>query len=259
MLNAAALSRRYLIKVLFVVAAVFSAVPVRAQENWARLPLVPGSMEAAAVPAPSRSEADHCAALPEALALPDSSAYDALTIGCFQSLLAVPDYVSPLQAVPVPTGQLTGKEQAALDKYVDMYAYLVNAALRDGKDVSKYRKYIRTLNRALGKLPAYSGVTFRGSSYPPVAKEKLAPGAVFTDPAFLSTSRNLEIADGYTGANGYLSVILSKTGRQMIYGNAIADLGVEMEVLFPTDTRFRVIAVTGRPNGNTVVYLEELI
>jgi len=81
---------------------------------------------------------------------------------------------------------------------------------------------------------------------------------VFADPAFLSTSRNLTVAEGYTGAAGYLSVVLSKTGRQISYNDSTDDLESEMEVLFPAGTKFRVISVADRPHGVKAVYLEEL-
>ena len=68
---------------------------------------------------------------------------------------------------------------------------------------------------------------------------KLLPGAVFTDPAFLS-------------------VILSKTGKLISYNNFLNGLETEMEVLFPTGSRFRVIAVSDLPRGGKAVYLEEL-
>ncbi len=248
---------RYIIKSSIIVIAVFFASSARAQENWARLSFTPELISAIPAPDPSRPEAGLCAALPAALAAPDSGAFDAQTIPCLDSLLAVPDYVSPSAASPVAP-QLTQEEKTALDKYVDSYAYLVNAALRQGADVSKYRKYIQTLNSALGKLPAYRGVTFRGSAYPPVPEEKLRPGAVLTDPAFLSTSRNRAVAESYTGAAGYLSVILSKTGRQVSYNDFLNGLESEMEVLFPTNTKLRIIAVSGLPRGGKAVYLEEL-
>lgn len=233
------------------------AAPVRARENGFRLSLSNELISAVVPPAPSRPAADHCSAMPQALAAADSSAYDAQTISCFSSLAAIPGYVSPLTAVPAPA-QLTKDEIAALDKYVDSYAYIVNAALRKGEDVSKYRKFIKTLNSALGKMPAYSGVTFRGSAFPPLPLEKLKPGAVFTDPAFLSTSRNLTVAEGYTGAGGYLSVMLSKTGRHISYNAFLDGLESEMEILFSTDTKFRVISVSDNPKGGKNIYLEEL-
>lgn len=223
-----------------------------AQDNW--LPLV---LDKAIIPpSPASPAGGPCAVLPAALAIADSSAYGAQTISCLSGLAAIPDYVSPLTAAPAPA-QLTKEESAALEKYVDSYAYIVNAALRKGEGVSKYRKFIATLNSALEKLPAYSGVTFRGSGFPPVPADKLVAGTVFTDPAFLSTSRNLAVAEGYTGATGYLSVILSKTGRQISCTSSINELDTEMEILFPTNTHLRVIAVSPKPAGVTIVYLEE--
>lgn len=224
-----------------------------AQANW----LPPVSGKVIVLPAPASPAGGPCATLPSALAIADSSAYDAQTITCLSGLAAIPDYVSPLAVVPAPA-QLTKGETAAVNKYVDSYAYIVNAALRKGEGVSKYRKFIDTLDSALRKMPVYTGVTFRGSAFPPVTENKLVSDTVYTDPAFLSTSRNLAVAEGYTGTNGYLSVILSKTGRQISYTSSIDELGTEMEVLFPTDTSLRVIAASPRPDGITIVYLEEL-
>lgn len=218
---------------------------------------LPGFAAAAPlIPAPPARGDSPCSVLPEALAAASAAPYDAQVTACFDGLLAAPGYVSPEGSAA--GGKLTKAEDEAIFKYVDSYAYLVNSALRKGEGVEAYAGYIKLLNSALDKLPVYGGVTFRGSAYPPVVLEKLIPGAVFTDPAFLSTTRDPAVADGYAGAKGYISVILSRTGRSISYSASLQGLEKEMEVLFKSSSRMRVIAVSPRADGRTVVYLEQL-
>ncbi len=62
-----------------------------------------------------------------------------------------------------------------------------------------------------------------------------------------------------TGA-GYLYFILSKTGRQVYYDKDFPIEGnFEKEILFPTNTELRIIAVSDRANGGKAVYLEEIL
>lgn len=239
---------------LYVSLLLLAGAPAGAQTALSRLPPLPAGLS---LPVPAALPADPCAVLPAALAAADASPYDAQLTACFDGLLAGPDYISPAADAPA-SGQLTGAENDVLFRYVDSYAYMINSALRKGENVHKYAKFIKRLNSALDKLPAYRGVTFRGSAYPPLPAGRLVAGAVFTDPAFLSTTRNLVVADGYAGADGYLSVILGRTGRSLSYSAALAGLESEMEVLFRASTRLRVIAVAPRPDGRTAVYLEQL-
>ena len=178
-------------------------------------------------------------------------------LACMKAAFAL--HMSPGQAVGAENS--TNEDRRVLDIYVDHFAYLINKALRTGdKDyLEKKAEYIRTLGRALDRLPAFHGVVYRGSLFPPLVGAATVPGLIFVDPAFVSTSQSLDVADGYTGVDGYLYVILGSSGRVLGYGKSIDELSVEEEVLFKTGTRFEVLAVVAEPKERrTLVFMAEV-
>lgn len=154
---------------------------------------------------------------------------------------------------------LRPEERAVMAKYVDYFAYLINKAMRTGDRpfLSKHGDYVAALIGALDRSPVFRGVVFRGADFPP-AGARLADGAEFVDPAFVSTSRSRAIGEHYTKADGYLYAILSRSGRVLAYDRSTESLSVEDEVLFKPGTRFIILAVMPDPeNRRTVVYAEE--
>lgn len=178
-----------------------------------------------------------------------------LSVPCLERVAATPGYESPPGA---PSAPVSRGDQRRIDAYVDSRAYLLNGALRTGdrERVGRYGDEIRALNEALGRIPAYRGLVFRGSAHPPAAS--LNRGEVFTDPAFVSASRRVEIGEHYAGVKGYVSVIVSRSGRSLAYTKGTAELDSEAEVLFQTGTRFRILDAKPRADGVTVVFLEDL-
>ncbi|MEK7858681.1 MAG: hypothetical protein AAB320_06010 [Elusimicrobiota bacterium] len=153
--------------------------------------------------------------------------------------------------------RLEPDERRALLAYIDSFAYLINKALRTGDKsyVDRHAADIRLLRRALDHLPAFEGVVFRGSDFPPAGG--LGAGA-FVDPAFVSTSLSFEIAEHYAGVGGYLYVILSRSGRLLSYDKSVAELAAEQEVLFKNGAAFQILEVLPQPKDRrTVVFLAE--
>ncbi|MBI5622704.1 MAG: hypothetical protein HY924_02880 [Elusimicrobia bacterium] len=157
-----------------------------------------------------------------------------------------------------PSGIPSDSERRIVAHYVDVWAYLINGALRRGdtRYIADNRGLLSRLDKALGAFPVFRGIVFRGSSYPPAPS--LEPGSVFQDPAYVSTSLDWSIADHYSGANGYVTVIFTQSGRLLSYDRSTEELSAEKEVLIPRGRSFQVIKTIRAEGGPTVVLLVEL-
>jgi hypothetical protein len=166
-----------------------------------------------------------------------SSAPEELLVQCLHAVLQNKGAVGAV----INEGHSDLAAIASVTNYVDHWAYLINSALRTG-DTAYTEKNSAKLNRLdkdLQKFPVYRGVVFRGSEFPP--NQALDIGIVFTDKAFVSTSLDVDIAKGYVGVPGYLSVIVSNSGRLLSYGKSTQSLSVEKEVLFPRNRMFKIV------------------
>jgi len=208
---------------------------------------------------PQGSRADDvgaCRSTLDSLSAPGYAPREA-ALSCMKASFAL--HMSPGRVVGAENS--TSEDRRVLEKYVDHFAYLINKALRTGDQnyLEKKAEYIRALGRALDRLPAFHGVVYRGSLFPPIIGAATVPGLIFVDPAFVSTSRSLDVADGYTGVDGYLYIILGSSGRVLGYDKSIDELSVEEEVLFKTGTRFEVLAVVAEPKeSRTIVFMAEV-
>ena len=97
-----------------------------------------------------------------------------------------------------------------------------------------------TVNAGLAKLPAHKGTVRRGTVLPPDVLAEHQPGAIVTYKAPTSSSTG----DGWQRRHRF--VIQSKGGK-LIERYSAHD--VEHEVLFPADTRFRVLERTEKADG----------
>jgi len=160
-------------------------------------------------------------------------------------------------AISVP-GNPSGSDKQIVSHYIDVWAYLINRALRvgDSKFLKKNKSKLEQLDVGLANFPVYQGIAYRGSEFPPTIK--LEKGLVFEDPAFLSTTLDIAIAEHYAGVSGYLSVIWSKSGRVLSYDESTASLSAEKEVLFPRNSRFEILEVRQEARRSvTVIFLVE--
>lgn len=156
------------------------------------------------------------------------------------------------------TTKPSGLDNAIIANYIDHWAYLINQALRieNLAYIKTNQEKVNRLDQALLKYPIYRGIVFRGSTFPPA--KKLETGMTFKDSAFVSTSLDFSVAEGYAGATGFISVILSKSGRTLSYDKSTDELSAEMEVLLPRGLSFKVFAIEKyKDTGHTLVYLVE--
>ena len=142
----------------------------------------------------------------------------------------------------------------ALRLYLKDYRRDVDAALRalDHDRLDHFDALIRVATHALYQLPPYRGPVFRGAFVSEELIDLYVPGHVILERAFFSGSA--DPARMFPGNVQY--VIHSVNGRLV---RALTDNPEELEVMFFTQTRFKVLAVDiDRERGERIVYLDEI-
>ncbi|WP_434426442.1 ADP-ribosyltransferase [Nannocystis pusilla] len=130
----------------------------------------------------------------------------------------------------------------------------VNTALRDHDPDPKWGGYERTVNAALAKLPKFKSPVVRGCDLPSAIDPQWQKGEVVSDPGFVSTAA---ASDSPTDFRKQHEIYIeSKTGVYIedlsYFGHHKFDPGRpevppgidfdrESEVLFPSNTKFRVV------------------
>lgn len=114
----------------------------------------------------------------------------------------------------------------------------INAALRSGdaEQIKRYQFIIDVINSGLNKIANYEGTVNRGLSLDANSLKEYCEGCTVTMKAFTSTSTQA----GFGGSQRF--IIKSKTGAY------IAPLSLhagEEEVLFKSNTKFKILAVNG--------------
>ena len=144
---------------------------------------------------------------------------------------------------------LTKKEEAALRQYISSDSYKINEKLRSGSILSRSeQEFVRNLDSALLKMPAYQGTVYRSIDNTLMKEE--------TEFNRLHSVGNLVIYRQFTSSGmvvydesfKYQFVVESKTGRNIVAYNQN-----EQEILFGRETRF---VVTDR-KGDTI-YMKEV-
>ena len=111
---------------------------------------------------------------------------------------------------------------------------VINEALRKETDLSEeFKIFKKGLNKALNKLPNYTGTVYRGISAFDEA-EKLEVGDAYNPKEFLSTSKNMKFP------NLYQFVIKAQNGKSI---SEIARYPSEEEVLFKSNSRFKILGI----------------
>jgi hypothetical protein len=120
------------------------------------------------------------------------------------------------------------------------------------------------LVHAIGKLPKYKGVVYRGAFFPRRVVEEMIARRKLVDPGFLSasqTDRALPVYDKYDslkqGQVRILFTIKSKSGR--IFGELSNMLGIEEEIVFHLRTAFGSDKGDQLPTHFTVLEIFEMI
>lgn len=161
---------------------------------------------------------------------------------------------TPEKGVSVPP-KITKSEEAAVSRYIGGESYVLNEKLREGKPLnSDEMQWVENLDKALSKLPKYSGDVTRSLFFASQLQvdeymQDIKPGAVLQYPQYLSTT---------AGA-------LYNPGGQVHYYILDASMGAdlkpynpgELEVLYGRDFPFEVVNIE-QINGVYHILLREL-
>ncbi|MDX6358397.1 MAG: hypothetical protein QOH37_1451 [Nocardioidaceae bacterium] len=161
------------------------------------------------------------------------------------------------------TGALTEKELEALKFYTgpgydSLNAYLRGLATKvaDGTATrSELEAYSRAVSEGLAKMPTFTGETLRGTNLPQSVLDSIDSTGTFKDPAFLSSSTDMSVAQQFRGGGNAMLHIEGTTGHDVTaastYGSA------ESEVLFDKGTGFDVLEKVWNDKGYWDIYLKE--
>ena len=144
---------------------------------------------------------------------------------------------------------LTKAEAAAIRSYTGSNYGWINSNLRLNQTDEKTTNFRDVLNSALSKLRAYQGVVRRGLSLPPDRLKDYQVGAEITYPGFTSTSL------GYGFNQHHRFVIHSKNGRYVAPNSSSPG---ELEVLFKSGAKFRVLDRKDAEEGRVEITMEEI-
>ncbi|QIS08827.1 hypothetical protein F5544_04565 [Nocardia arthritidis] len=158
------------------------------------------------------------------------------------------------KATATKPATLTKSESDAIIDYTGSGHQFSNIPLRNGSVTPQQQEYINTLNRALDKLPNYEGPVTRITNLTP---EQIAAyrriqetNGTRIEEAFTSTSP-FKDAGGVRDGNVEFR-IFSRTGKD------ISSYGPNPEILFKTDTPFKVTKVgTDWSTGRTIIQMVE--
>jgi phage-related protein (TIGR01555 family) len=133
---------------------------------------------------------------------------------------------------------LSVAEVALISAYTGSHYGPVNAQLRNGAITKQNYAYAKRLDKALRKLPASKGTTYRKANLPADVAAKYQPGMIIAERAFTSSSKQSHVWQGE-----YRYEIEGKSGRDV---QKISTHKSEAEVLFPMNTHFEVEWVAGK-------------
>ncbi|SDK22833.1 hypothetical protein SAMN04487820_105338 [Actinopolyspora mzabensis] len=132
----------------------------------------------------------------------------------------------------------------------------VNRLLRTGKPGAA-RDYVSCLLSGLRRLPVHRGPSFRFGGSPDGDVDGYEPGAVLSEPGFLSATaaEDLTTDDEHgNSVNGDVVIWSHSARRVSLFGrNSLPE-----EVVFASDARFKVLATADEENGRPALLLREL-
>ena len=146
----------------------------------------------------------------------------------------------------------------SVERYTGSGYDMINDGLRRGEDLGgSFKTTIEDIDNFIAYTPKYQdeGTTylFRGMNVEPEVLDKMAVGAVFAEPAFVSTTSNPDIATKFLSgrSSGKKHVMLTiKNGRGVSLSDYSAvhggdsdddsDVPDEKEVLLPRNLKFKI-------------------
>ena len=164
-----------------------------------------------------------------------------------------------------PGEKLPAESRKMIRRYTGDHSAF-NKTLRGEKEMTVgSRQNILLLDCAIDSLPSFEAEVYRAINLKPdVLAKTFQVGRVYSDPAFLSTSRNTMIHEDmaqFRCCNCWLT-IQSKTGRS-IEEYVTSSHKNECEVLFKPATKFRVtstkVGLDGHEKGKFLVHLTEIV
>jgi ADP-ribose pyrophosphatase YjhB (NUDIX family) len=136
---------------------------------------------------------------------------------------------------------ISGFEYALIRSYINGTYKAVNKALRTKSLSPKHTLYVSMMNKAMAKMPKYTGTVERGTTLSAEQIANYVPGQLVTEHGFTSSGVNFKFSGNVTykiKANGMRGADFSKTANPN-----------EREVLFLAHTSFMVHKVTKTGNG----------
>lgn len=152
--------------------------------------------------------------------------------------------------------KLTSEDEQAVYRYIGSESFTINESLRLGEELTaEQNSFIKSLDKALEKLPKYEGRVKRSLSFGKYRKEELEEfieqhkiDETVEYKQYLSTT----VGDTYNPDGEVQILIVSKDGRNITVMNK-----VEQEILFKRDSKFEVLRKE-LIDGIYYIYMEEI-
>lgn len=144
---------------------------------------------------------------------------------------------------------ISGFEFALISGYINGTYGKVNKELRNKSLSSETKLYVSQMNKAISKLPKYTGHVERGTTLSKAQIAQYVPGQIITEQGFTSTGVGFKFSGNVSykiKANGMRGGDFSKTANQS-----------ESEVIFMAHTPFMVHSVEEK-GGITYITMEEI-
>ncbi len=146
---------------------------------------------------------------------------------------------------------ISGFQCALIKNYSNGGYTEINSALRQGTWTEAQHVYVKLVNKAIKAMPAYKGVTRRGTSLNQAEQSKFVVGNIVPQMAFTSTSTG----KGWSGNTEFEITAIGKRGSNI---KKLSNHPGENEVLFAAMTNFKITKVDGKPGGKMIVHMEEM-
>lgn len=122
---------------------------------------------------------------------------------------------------------------------------------------ASWEAQIKQTDEGLAALPPYRAdpadmmsTTWRGIDAPDSLLDQMKVGDTFSDPGYLSTSKDPHVADSFTPANPDTTpTVLTVVGRDGVDVSQLSRYMDESEILFPRGTQFEIVVRELGPDG----------